>query len=974
VCACAVCDQVKETGDHGVFNSWGRNQYITTERTGKPSIVPAENRFSQNFIISNYSSIFPFDHDDGAENAFFFERPLKRSFCQDKLRTKMSEPQTQRLLLSLGSAYYHDDSNFLIYAPAKNLFGHSKRYTNNVFAYADVQKSYGQWSAYNSQATAWYDSGWGEEFINNSVTLLHGIAYTYQGSYASEDQPQALCDPSDPLKVQSITGGVPDSDEKLPVHPWVRSSGNRWHAPNASLQAVVCNTTIWDLKQLQEKTQMEVGSTLSALQPVDTIIAEGRSVLGMAAEMAGAASAVRQAVKSDDTSDLDAPIVLFQKGSDHWAMASATSFGEARAADYTPEPTDNCPAVAGMLNCNGRIITNATVAPGGQAVALELWFNANLSDHWTLASETSRAAAKALNYTLVRTEGWVYPQPTGAAQTALWTYFKPNKWVTTGETDNYLIASGTDQEGVANSAQYARSDHVEGYVIGVPPSPPPGWAVWPSKVPSGSGGGASPFEQSTEITGFEYFKGPGANVVPGGNADTWYPSWSSGGELFTSWTDGTVIDSGTNETVYSLSNGAMLPGPLPLRKGGNGSSVTQGQARLVSARGGFRPSGNPGFNLTAPCCNGISCRPVGTSPAQSGPCPVALVDVKTFHCSALPYQGRYPSGSLFFKGIWYYGTYAIAEDTGNKQYPCGNWCVLGPFVGFRHSLDKGATWHEPRMQMAYDFDSYKPADNLFGELGPVCNGFINQSSAQYRPGSGDGGFTCVGRWRGKVKMGTPHIVDLGQELEHSSAADPDGIKRAYMVGHGADQEYQPQSWMHGSQVYLARTKEEVAPAVMHDGASWEFFGGYKHGTTDVPNWVAVVDDAKPLFTWENRTGTVTMTYVAGMRKFIMVVSTPDLSDGIGSMAGAFCTYFLEADKITGPFRMISYLEGFGPQAYFVNIPSAFIEANASDGRGYLSYSANYAYHQGFNPLNSDYRWDLLPMRFQLNTSDDARPV
>ena len=71
------CDQVKETGDHGVFNSWGRNQYITTERTGKPSIVPAENRFSQNFIISNYSSIFPFDHDDGAENAFFFELAFK---------------------------------------------------------------------------------------------------------------------------------------------------------------------------------------------------------------------------------------------------------------------------------------------------------------------------------------------------------------------------------------------------------------------------------------------------------------------------------------------------------------------------------------------------------------------------------------------------------------------------------------------------------------------------------------------------------------------------------------------------------------------------------------------------------------------------------------------------------------------------------------------------------------------------------
>ena len=101
---------VKETGDHGVFNSWGRNQYLQLNSTGKATLVPAENLLQRNFIISNFSSIFPFDHDDG-------------------------------------SAYYHDDSNFLMYAPAKNLFGHSKHYTNNIFAYADIQKSYGQWSA-----------------------------------------------------------------------------------------------------------------------------------------------------------------------------------------------------------------------------------------------------------------------------------------------------------------------------------------------------------------------------------------------------------------------------------------------------------------------------------------------------------------------------------------------------------------------------------------------------------------------------------------------------------------------------------------------------------------------------------------------------------------------------------------------------------------------------------------------------------
>ena len=88
----------------------------------------------------------------------------------------------------------------------------------------------------------------------------------------------------------------------------------------------------------------------------------------------------------------------------------------------------------------------------------------------------------------------------------------------------------------------------------------------------------------------------------------------------------------------------------------------------------------------------------------------------------------------------------------------------------------------------------KASDNLFGELGPVCTGGkINVSFPSSRSQ-----WTCTGTWKGKVKFGAPHVVDLGQELEHSP--DADGVKRAYMVGHGADKEYQPQSWMHGSQV------------------------------------------------------------------------------------------------------------------------------------------------------------------------------
>ena len=50
---------VRESGDHGPFNSWDRVPYITTFRTGQPSIVPLYREITRNFIISTYSSQVP---------------------------------------------------------------------------------------------------------------------------------------------------------------------------------------------------------------------------------------------------------------------------------------------------------------------------------------------------------------------------------------------------------------------------------------------------------------------------------------------------------------------------------------------------------------------------------------------------------------------------------------------------------------------------------------------------------------------------------------------------------------------------------------------------------------------------------------------------------------------------------------------------------------------------------------------------
>ena len=80
-------------------------------------------------------------------------------------------------------------------------------------------------------------------------------------------------------------------------------------------------------------------------------------------------------------------------------------------------------------------------------------------------------------------------------------------------------------------------------------------------------------------------------------------------------------------------------------------------------------------------------------------------------------------------------------------------------------------------------------------------------------------------------------------------------------------------------------------------------------------------------------GCVTITYDAPLKKYLMCVT-----DGVLTI-WKFNTYVLEANEMTGPWRMVAYLKDFGEQGYFVNFPSKFISA---DGQTlWLSYSANF---------------------------------
>jgi len=61
-----IFNTCRESGDHGPINSWDRQPYLTTVRTGAPSLVPIPRDIHHNFIVSNYDGFKGIDNDDGS--------------------------------------------------------------------------------------------------------------------------------------------------------------------------------------------------------------------------------------------------------------------------------------------------------------------------------------------------------------------------------------------------------------------------------------------------------------------------------------------------------------------------------------------------------------------------------------------------------------------------------------------------------------------------------------------------------------------------------------------------------------------------------------------------------------------------------------------------------------------------------------------------------------------------------------------
>ena len=219
-----VFNMVRETGDHGTFNSWDRQPYLTKVQDGQtPSLIPATSNITRNFLINNYHSTWPIDHDDG-------------------------------------SCYYYDTYNYLVYGGYKNYLGHSKTVTNNTYVYPDAIHSAKQtylrypFCANHDGATLTdLPSGWDEVWAYNTCIIGNPDIYSF-GTCSLDAKNDSL-------------GLVP------------KTYDNTFYAPKKEIY-IRCGSANLTLQQYQQMG-FDNGSTVNDIVNTATVIGWGKQLLDL---------------------------------------------------------------------------------------------------------------------------------------------------------------------------------------------------------------------------------------------------------------------------------------------------------------------------------------------------------------------------------------------------------------------------------------------------------------------------------------------------------------------------------------------------------------------------------------------------------------------------------------------------------------------------------------------------------------------
>eukprot|EP00729_Bicosta_minor_P016197 gene16197-20681_t len=193
-----------------------------------------------------------------------------------------------------------------------------------------------------------------------------------------------------------------------------------------------------------------------------------------------------------------------------------------------------------------------------------------------------------------------------------------------------------------------------------------------------------------------------------------------------------------------------------------------------------------------------------------------------------PMNGRYTSANLVVNGTIWVGTYGL--NASNGTCPLGLCQEVGPFVGFRTSIDGGNTWAEPKAANGENLTVANPLFEILGE---------------------------------PVKFGAPHVVDHGPENVHS----PDGSVTTKAGKYAANN-----------------------PASLNNPANWEFYCGKLCWTSNVAkampifSWKGRVGTVTATWHGELQRYLIVVTTPTFMPSTVgpydtYVLETPSLADG-----------------------------------------------------------------------------------------------
>ena len=173
----------RESGDHGPFNSWDRQVYVTKVRDGTASTVKAWDHIAQNMIIANYQSRWAIDNDDGS--CWYNVTRNFLVYAESGLKSYDGGHDIQHVenvhAYITGDSNNDEKTNACVYDNADQLEGHWDVYVNNTCVINQVKpETYANFHCGDAQST------W--PILGNNTVYIQGGDVTETGACGlSED-------------------------------------------------------------------------------------------------------------------------------------------------------------------------------------------------------------------------------------------------------------------------------------------------------------------------------------------------------------------------------------------------------------------------------------------------------------------------------------------------------------------------------------------------------------------------------------------------------------------------------------------------------------------------------------------------------------------------------------------------------------------------------------------------------------------